>query len=299
MSAWRLSRVDCTNFLTLWSSGPSKDPNAFSAIIALPAGTHHLAFLVDGIMRTSPALPTAVDYTNVLINYVEISADDIPKSKDQSHQQQHHSATISTRTAAITGHDVSESRGGEGHPQQQLPPTPDLKPTQRSAAPSAGPSGISSPIMAGTGVRQAGPNEPAQIKVPPTPSAATNKLESTGGARKAADTKAYHSIIPQFLLDLDAPEESSRSKRANAVMNTQPAPPSLPMFLNKSILNGSMPIRDDASVLILPNHTVLNHLATSSIKHNVLAVSATTRYRKKVSPLRLRINEAVLVLAGD
>ena len=42
-------------------------------------------------------------------------------------------------------------------------------------------------------------------------------------------------------------------------------------------------MKDDNSVLTMPNHTVLNHLATSSIKNNVLAVSATTRYKRKVS----------------
>jgi hypothetical protein len=35
-------------------------------------------------------------------------------------------------------------------------------------------------------------------------------------------------------------------------------------------------------VLIMPNHTVLNHLATSSIKNGVLATSGTTRYKRKV-----------------
>jgi hypothetical protein len=40
-------------------------------------------------------------------------------------------------------------------------------------------------------------------------------------------------------------------------------------------------MKDDASVLIMPNHTVLNHLATSSIKNKVLATSATTRYKRK------------------
>jgi hypothetical protein len=53
------------------------------------------------------------------------------------------------------------------------------------------------------------------------------------------------------------------------------------MFLAKSILNGATPMKDDASVLIMPNHTVLNHLATSSIRQKVLATSATTRYKRK------------------
>ena len=44
-------------------------------------------------------------------------------------------------------------------------------------------------------------------------------------------------------------------------------------------------MKDDNSVLNMPNHTVLNHLATSSIKNNVLATSVTTRYKRKVITL--------------
>ena len=54
------------------------------------------------------------------------------------------------------------------------------------------------------------------------------------------------------------------------------------MFLGKSLLNGNTPVKDDTSVLTLPNHTVLNHLMTSSVKNGVLATSVTTRYKKKV-----------------
>ena len=64
--------------------------------------------------------------------------------------------------------------------------------------------------------------------------------------------------------------------------NNLPTPPTLPGFLGKSILNGTTPMKDDSSVLIHPNHTVLNHLATSSIKEGILATSATTRYKQKV-----------------
>jgi hypothetical protein len=93
--------------------------------------------------------------------------------------------------------------------------------------------------------------------------------------------KSYHRDIPRFLLDLDAPDDSPALIHANSVVNTLPSPPTLPMFLGKSILNGATPMKDDASVLIMPNHTVLNHLATSSIKNKVLATSATTRYKRK------------------
>lgn len=58
-------------------------------------------------------------------------------------------------------------------------------------------------------------------------------------------------------------------------------PPSLPPHLEKVILNTSNERKDDHSVLPHPNHVVLNHLAASSIRNGVLAVSASTRYRKK------------------
>jgi len=53
--------------------------------------------------------------------------------------------------------------------------------------------------------------------------------------------------------------------------------------------SGTLPVKDDSSVLVIPNHTVLNHLATSSIKNNVLATSATTRYDQKV-----RLNPSIM-----
>lgn len=58
-------------------------------------------------------------------------------------------------------------------------------------------------------------------------------------------------------------------------------PPSLPPHLEKVILNTSNERKDDHSVLPHPNHVVLNHLAASSIRNGVLAVSASTRYRRK------------------
>ena len=249
----------------LHHNGPSKDPNALSAMIPLLVGAHHLTFLVDGQMRTSRHLPTAVDYTNVLINYIEVSPDDVPKPSQpvdiqrptSEHQHAKHALTIEP-------HRPEEGNQGPTLP----PPTPELKPTHKSGALSTAPSGIASP---------AHPGEQVQQTSRPTSAAAQHQPQR----RTVPDHRKYHTEIPQFLSDLDAPEESQRFRRANAVMATQPVPPSLPMFLNKSILNGTLPMKDDASVLVLPNHTVLNHLATTSIKNQVLATSATTRYKRK------------------
>ncbi|KAI9722091.1 MAG: hypothetical protein M1828_004905 [Chrysothrix sp. TS-e1954] len=248
-------------------NGPSRTPNAFSTIVPLHVGTHHLTFLVDGQMRTTNAMPTAVDYTNALVNYVVVSPDDALRSD-------HDSATESrqAKTAPST-HDLPSRPHPDDQPEQvrtKPPPTPELRPTMNSTAPSAGPSGISSPAVV------------AQPK--PVPSAHTvgsAAQSQTHLAMRKHPERTYHTEIPRFLLDLDSPEESLRHHRAAAVMDTHPDPPTLPMFLSKSILNLNLPMKDDSSVLHMPNHTVLNHLTTSSIKHNVLGTSVTTRYRNK------------------
>lgn len=177
-------------------------------------------FIVDNDMRISDKLPTAVDYTNILVNYLEVSYDDIPAPATQS--------------TPVQDRDTSAGI----YPPKTLPPAPP-EPTREN-------------------------------------------------------TEKYHQNIPRYLLDLDAPEESSRFARANAAAGNLPTPPTLPGFLGKSILNGTTPTKDDSSVLVMPNHTVLNHLATSSIKDNILATSATTRYKQKVS-----FEHVVSVCGGD
>lgn len=94
---------------------------------------------------------------------------------------------------------------------------------------------------------------------------------------------SYASEVPQYLVDFDQPDESAAYKNALSAIEKLPTPPTLPGFLGKPLLNAATLMKDDNSVLNMPNHTVLNHLATSSIKNNVLAVSATTRYHNKVS----------------
>ena len=193
------------------------------AVIHVRPGTHHIRFIIDGIMQCSPDLPTTVDFGNNLVNYIEVSADDLPREAPD---------------AAVA-----------------------------SGAP-----------IASTDAQQ--PGAPAQ---------ADAKAEEEKAKKPAPKTKPvlpsnrYTSQVPQYLVDLDKAEETSAYQYAAAAIEKLPTPPSLPGFLGKPILNAATPMKDDNSVLTMPNHTVLNHLATSSIKNNVLAVSATTRYKRKVS----------------
>lgn len=204
----------------LYSEGK---PGCFSSTVYILPGTHHVRFLVDGIMQTSPDLPTTVDFGNNLVNYIEVSPEDALQGKK----------------AATTAATASKPK----------PDTESEPPASRTSS----------------GIAKDQPRTPKGKAVLPA--------------------KAYRAQVPQYLLDFDQVEESSAYKHAVSAIEKLPTPPSLPGFLGKPILNAATLLKDDNSVLNMPNHTVLNHLATSSIKNNVLAVSATTRYRDKVSLL--------------
>ncbi|KAK5465416.1 galactose metabolism-related protein [Exophiala xenobiotica] len=197
---------------------PRKNAPGMFTIINLPSGTHHLKFVVDGEMVTSPDLPTAVDFNNFLVNYIEIATEDLAKPRRESTQP-------GTRATALTPEEQEQ-----GHSGVQTPESTELE-------------------------------EPQAEEIPPGD---------------------YRQVIPQCLVDVDMPEDTDEYQNAVKLIQHAPNPPALPLFLNRSILNGILPVKDDNSVLTLPNHTVLNHLMTSSVKNGVLATSVTTRYKKKV-----------------
>ncbi|TEA19102.1 SNF1 protein kinase subunit beta-3 [Colletotrichum sidae] len=191
-------------------------PGFFAGTIHILPGTHHVRFLVDGIMQTSPDLPTTVDFGNNLVNFIEVSADDLP-----------------AKAPVIPG----------------PIPAPGTVATDQ-AAPQASASQVD------------GQPKPPKGRAVPSHS-------------------AYSYEIPKYLVDFDQPEDSPAYQHAVTAIEKLPTPPALPGFLGKPILNAAVLMKDDNSVLNMPNHTVLNHLATSSIKNNILAVSATTRYKNK------------------
>lgn len=202
------------------------DPGIKSTTLQLRPGTHHLKFIVDGEMRAADHLPTAVDFTNHLVNYIEVSPDDVDRPQ--------------------------RSRRGSDRP----------------------------PYKAGAYVQHVLPDAMA------TEQQRRGSLgrESEKGDESDAEVPLgdFRQIIPQALVDTDKDDDKSEEyqRAANLIREAEP-PPVLPMFLGRSILNGTTPLKDDNSVLNYPNHTVLNHLATSSIKNGVLATSVTTRYKRK------------------
>ncbi|KAG9667177.1 carbohydrate-binding module family 48 protein, partial [Aureobasidium melanogenum] len=273
-------RVYVTGTFTNWErkfrlhkDGPSKHKNALSATLQLPPGTHHIKFIANGDMMTSNDLPTTVDYTNILVNYIEVSLDQLPQAQP-------------------------------GKP--VLPGPPPVKPQEPSRPMDIRPKPAAQADKDSMTSKQPQNTPPKSSHEPPAPKSTTG----TPAQHPADDPKPrqqpqlvrqqsreWTQTIPAYLTDLDSwypppsakdegqsPSSSAaryRFERANAAAESQPAPPSLPMFLSKSILNGTTPTKDDSSVLIMPNHTVLNHLATTNIKQGVLATSATTRYKRK------------------
>lgn len=83
----------------------------------------------------------------------------------------------------------------------------------------------------------------------------------------------YTREIPEIFADPEALDKYSSIEFT--------PPPQLPPHLDGVILNTNWTEKDNNSVLPIPNHVVLNHLATTSIKHNVLAVASVSRYQAK------------------
>lgn len=58
-------------------------------------------------------------------------------------------------------------------------------------------------------------------------------------------------------------------------------PPALPPHLLQVLLNKDTPLSCEPTLLPAPNHVMLNHLYALSIRHGVVVLSGTHRYRKK------------------
>ncbi len=262
----------------------SEGKDGLSAIIQLAPGTHHLKFLVDGDMRTADHLPTAVDFTNVLVNYIEVRAD------EPSPPQAPTAAPGPSKPIDIKRARPRPFPPPGLHPPQVLPPTPtegyyhyddgdddhadeslDTARPGRTPEDNRSLHGPDSHHPQGRTTRD-GPKDAED----------EDKLDMELAKKLLPDIlRTWTTTIPRYLRDLDAQEGTSAQQRITRAMTKMPPPPGLPGFLGKSILNGTTPMKDDSSVLNMPNHTVLNHLATSSIKDAVLATSVTTRYQNK------------------
>ncbi|KAF2484747.1 5'-AMP-activated protein kinase beta subunit, interation domain-containing protein [Neohortaea acidophila] len=237
----------------------------FRATLPLHPGTHHITFLVDGDMKTSTDLPTTVDFAAALVNYIEVSSAQSPTADRQPTEAiPIPGAVDGPGRPAVNDHPLT---GPAGHDElSSIQATGAPAPNQQPA--SLRPHSIPKQGGLTPQISQAGQQQPPAQSKPSKPKAPRPR---------------YSSQIPTIFLHLDMYNnpEDPRYRLAVKASQNLPQPPSLPMFMSKSILNATTPQKDDASVLTMPNHTVLNHLATSSIRQGVLATSGTTRYKRK------------------
>lgn len=91
----------------------------------------------------------------------------------------------------------------------------------------------------------------------------------SGGIGVGPGMGMYGNTGTTTVVDLDAPRRRERSNSRRAGVGPDGV---------------TSPIGDDNSVLPMPSHSVVNHLATSAIRNGVLAVGTTTRYKAKVRP---------------
>lgn len=84
------------------------------------------------------------------------------------------------------------------------------------------------------------------------------------------------SVMEQYYLTLDNNAQNNQNQ-------SWLTPPQLPPHLESVILNNfsTTDKSNSSGALPIPNHVVLNHLATTSIKHNTLAVASVVRYKRK------------------
>lgn len=223
-----------------------KDDGSFSVVLKLPAGTHRMRFVVDNELRCSDYLPSATDSMGNLVNYIEVGLD---SDNDMSMEPLHRtSSNYEEQQRAMS---VSEVQRDQTWAAEEL-----QKQQFESAQAEGHPANDSSMI-----------NDEDE-----------EALNGGGYVRFHEEPPVepvykFTSEIPPVFTDPEIMEQFVASDFVT--------PPQLPPHLESVILNSNSNEKDNNSILPIPNHVVLNHLATTSIKHNVLAVASISRYSRK------------------
>lgn len=237
-------KVYVTGLFTGWRKmiGLVKQPdNTFLVTLGLPAGTHRFRFVIDNELRYLDFLPTATDQMGNFVNYIEVTPDHIYSHLASQDQQ----------------------------------PAPAPQPERRGLVALT----ISRRQLLTWGL--------------------TNDDDDMGDGYLRyhdGDTcdgvpqkrRGYISDIPPIFYDPKVMEQYyvAIDKQLKLQLGQQQAwlhPPQLPPHLEHVILNQYNQNDHDNNLgaLPIPNHVVLNHLATTLIKHNTLAVALVVRYKQK------------------
>lgn len=255
-------KVYVTGSFTGWRKmiGLARQPdNNFLITLGLPVGTHRFRFVIDNELRFSDYLPTATDQMGNFVNYVEVTPDNVQQYLEQQQQEQ------------------SEDEKSEVDSQ-----TTDDETTKEDVVPQS--------VLRKSSISRTATRSDSMWGL-------TNDNDDMGnGYSRYHDEdgdgdlkKQYQFItdIPPIFVDPKVMEQYYIAiEKQSKSQNGQQAwlhPPQLPPHLENVILNNfnSMDRDNNSGALPIPNHVVLNHLATTSIKHNTLSVASVVRYKRK------------------
>lgn len=244
-------KVYVTGLFTGWRKmiGLQKQPdNAFMVTLGLPVGTHRFRFVVDNELRFLDFLPTATDQMGNFVNYIEVTPEHVEmhlkQQLDLEVERQHEQAKVERERSDLRGR--MSTRGRLDSIFGFLNDDDDM----------------------GNGYLR--------------------YYDEDGDQSLGNKNYNFTSDIPPIFVDPKVMEQyyiaiDEQAKSKNGQQQAWLHPPQLPPHLESVILNNfnSQDPDNNSGALPIPNHVVLNHLATTSIKHNTLAVASVVRYKRK------------------
>ncbi|KAJ3731145.1 hypothetical protein DFJ43DRAFT_1080128 [Lentinula guzmanii] len=290
----------------------SREDSTFSTIIALPRGTHHLRFIVDGETRVADDLPTAVADNGSLANYVAVGLGegDSPTTDEVQRPDtltRFHSAFWSEEGPLLSNEVWSteiplELVEAALEEESYLAYQNDLENAQANGSPSTSVTGspksrTASPVPV-VGIGALGERS-GRERTSPLRREGRDERTSREGRKREREWKSMSLVIAQRSTDRPLPITTASGTDVSQSPPTSSIPhspePSYygtynsanalaiqnPQINSADIANAIPALADDTSVLPVPSHVVLHHLCTSAMRNGVLAVGETTRYRKK------------------
>ncbi|KAM3160420.1 FOG1 protein [Lachancea thermotolerans] len=265
------SKVYVTGSFTGWRKMiglvPVADqPGVFHIKLQLPPGTHRFRFIVDNELRFSDYLATATDQMGNFVNYLEISPQDSQQQLQLQQQQQQQQQQLQPL-----------QQPQQPQPQEQPQHPANYPPRSRRAEAAAEPLSARSKLA---------------LQIEEEPDDMGDGYSRFHGGAEATPAYSYTTDIPAVFTDSSVMEQyylTLDQQQNNQQSMAWLTPPQLPPHLENVILNnysnssdpGGSGSENNSGALPIPNHVVLNHLATSSIKHNTLCVASIVRYKCK------------------
>lgn len=230
--------------------------NSFLITLGLPIGTHRFRFVIDNELRFSDYLPTATDQMGNFVNYVEVTPENVRLFLEQQEQQ----------SSKIELDNKSQEEGK---------PSAGTEPALRKGSVSISRSTRQDSMWGLTNDDDDMGNGYSRYHD-----------EDDGDDTVSNKNYDYITDIPPIFIDPKVMEQYYIAIEKQSKSSSQQAwlhPPQLPPHLENVILNNfnSMDKDNNSGALPIPNHVVLNHLATTSIKHNTLSVASVVRYKRK------------------